>query len=266
MQLIVTSALCLLAVPAWAAEPGSAPAPISTDRPDFTESTDTIRPGDFQLEGGLERGGHAMRSGLSRSLAGPQPLLRIGLTPRVELRLASAGVEHESPAEGGGPHTGNTDFSVGAKWRLVEERGWLPALSAITALSLPQGDGYFSSGAHDPILKLCWSHGLPGGWESGGNFNFRWNRGEDAGLERGVSVTAGHALGGGLRGFAEVYRIAPMEGDERAHLVASTGLARALGRDVQIDFAVGHTLGARTPAWVITFGFGIRGPIVPRLR
>ena len=91
-------ALAVLCVPAIAAPPE-----LVTDRPDATESTETVPRGWFQAELGVgdEDLGEVLGTGL----------LRIGLADRVELRLG---------ADEGAPRT---DFSIGAKMKLADERG-----------------------------------------------------------------------------------------------------------------------------------------------
>ncbi len=252
------AALLLLALPVFAAEP--ALPELVSDRPDYTESTETIRPGFTQLEGGWRWEGHNR----SNSTTGPSPLLRIGLASRLELRLGSDGYQIESTV--GQRNSGGSDFEVGAKLRVAEQARWRPAFSVITAVSVPVGGARFSSGGLDPFLKLCWSKSLPHGFDAGVNANFRWDTGEaETFVERGYSLTVGHKLPAGLRGFAEVYRVSPIVDDERSHVVADAGVSRMLGKNVQLDLEVGRTLGARTPAWVFGFGFVIRTAMIPRL-
>ena len=144
---------------------------ISTDRPDFTESTDTMAFGTFQLESGLLFSGH----GPSRQVGGPFPLLRIGLTRFAELRLGTDGLALQSDMEEGRTRrqAGGSDAEVAVKVRLWEERKYVPALAAIAGFSFPVGSRYFTSGGTDPVLDFCWSKSLPRGFDAGGNINFR---------------------------------------------------------------------------------------------
>src|SRR5579862_1239281 len=91
---------------------------ISTDRPDFTESTDTIAPGYIQIEGGILFNHHTFAS--TRSMLGPSPLIRVGLTRFIEFRIGGDGYVSESEAVGLGRenHTGISDIEAGAKIRL----------------------------------------------------------------------------------------------------------------------------------------------------
>ena len=233
---------------------------ITTDRPDFTEGTDTMRRGILQLEGGLLTASHSLQEGRTTTRGGPYPLFRLGISSRVELRLGSDGLQRESIGEE--LHQGVADVMAGLKVAIIHEHRFVPAVSVIAALSMPWGASYFSSGSVDPVVKLCLSKSLPGGFDVGGNANVRWDRaGGTVSREYAYSLTSGHALGRGFRGFAEVYRISPVLGDEAVHWMADAGTSHPVGHNAQVDAAVGHTMNARTPYWFVAAGFAIRTPL-----
>ena len=226
---------------------------ISTDRPDYTESTDTVGRGVGQFEGGVVWTSQAP----SHTLRVPNGLLRIGLVRRVELRLSSDGFVRESVLGNGtwDRNSGGADLAVGTKVALIDEKRLLPALSVTGALSLPVGSERFSSGGYDPFFKLCWSKSLPKAFDAGGNVVAQLaTAGPGTSVEQSVSLSVGHKLPGGLRGFWEVYRISPHE----AQTIADTGLSKVLGKNFQIDVSVGHTLLAQRSGWFAGAGFGIR--------
>ena len=239
------------------------PGELITDRPDYTESTETVATGFAQLELGLQTSAHALHDGNTYTFGGPFPLLRIGLNHRLELRLGTDGMQVESGSEGGILYrsSGMSDLEAGIKLRLMGEGRRLPSVSVIGALSLPVGGSHFSSGGRDAILQVCWSKDLAKGFDIGGNFNLRRDTNGAVLLEHGYSLTTGHKLPGGLRGFWEIYRISPIPGDERAHWIADSGISRRLGRNVQVDVEIGHTVVAATPCWLIGFGLAVRGPV-----
>ena len=223
---------------------------MSTDRPDFTEATDVMPRGMAQLEGGLLISRHDKADSTLSAFTGPNLLMRIGLGRGMELRLGTEGLLAEREFDT--THHGLADASIGTKVRLWEEKSWLPAVSAIGAVSLPVGSARFTSGSRDLIGKLCWSKTLPRGWDAGGNFNV------GPGTERDVSVTAGHELASGLRAYAEIYRIAPVDGDEASHTVFNMGVSRTLGQYAMVDVEAGHTISAGTPLWFFGVGFAVR--------
>jgi len=119
----VALALVVCVVVWGQAEPGNKPPELVSDRPDFTESAESIRRGDIQWESGFswERAAGS-RTGLMGT-----PLMRLGLGRKLELRLASDGWTSLSEGPGGpdGPGRkwrGLPDSSVGFKWKFLESR------------------------------------------------------------------------------------------------------------------------------------------------
>ncbi len=234
---------------------------ISTDRPDFTESTDTVARGSLQLESGLLLSRHAMEGGPSNYFGGPFPLLRVGLSRFAEFRLGSDGVGRESELVEGGRqyHAGLSDLDAGVKVRFWDERKYIPAFAVIGELSIPVGATYFTSGHIDPEVELCWSKSLSHDIDLGGNVNFKRLM-ASATTEKAVSLTAGKKLRRGFGVFGEIYRISPIEGDELAHWIVDTGLTKLFGPNAQIDLMVGHTINANTPYSFVGLGFSFRIP------
>jgi hypothetical protein len=230
---------------------------MSTDRPGLAESTDTVRPGAIQLEGGFAVSQHALAAGSSHEIGAPFSLIRIGLARFAELRLGSDGFAIESRLVNGqwDRHSGGSDFEAGIKARVWNERKYIPSFAVIGALSVPTGSAYSTSGSRDPLLELCWSKSLPRDFDVGGNVNFRWDSAE---TEHSVSVSIGKKLSHGFGTYGEVYRISPIDGDEPAHWIANTGITKQLGVRTQIDAEIGRTLYARTPYWFVGAGFAIR--------
>lgn len=67
----------------WAADfDDTGDEPLVTDRPDFTESAETIAPGHLQIESGITRS----REDATETDSVGEILLRVGLTPNLELR------------------------------------------------------------------------------------------------------------------------------------------------------------------------------------
>src|SRR2546430_930614 len=74
------------------AQPAAGARPeLVTDRPDYTESSDIVSPGLLQFESGMSYEGTDRDGVHSRSLTVPGALMRIGLVPRLELRLGADG-------------------------------------------------------------------------------------------------------------------------------------------------------------------------------
>jgi len=255
MRLIV----CALVLSAAMLPPvqGQEEGEMSTDRPGYTDSTETVAPGTLQLESGILLSRHALSGGLQQEAGAPFSLLRIGLTRFAELRAGSDGFTRESRWIDGQvqQHGGTSDLQLSAKIRLHDDRVYLPAFALIAGVSVPTGAAYFSSGRLDPFLELAWSKSLPAGFDAGGIVSFGW--GGDV-TEHGYSLSVSHSLGEGLGVFGEIYRVSPVDGDEALHWIANGGITKMLTRNTQLDLEAGHTVQARTPYWFLGAGFAFR--------
>src|SRR4030095_8116016 len=89
----------------------------------------------------------------------PEPLLRVGVFERAELRLSADGFvsihQRGEPTENTG-----SDLELSTKVRLVEQHRWLPATSVLAGVCLPTGGHAVTSGGYDPFGMLLASWGL----------------------------------------------------------------------------------------------------------
>lgn len=223
-----------LALPAAAQE-------METDRPDFTEGTRTVAPGRVQVEMGATFDDTVA----GEDLAVGETLVRLGVAPRVELRLG-AGSYLRSDADNATVE-GWGEPSLGVKLGLrPEARGAAPAAALLVGVGLPFGDDRVALAGAEPsaVLALAWD--LPAGWGLGANLG--WAQPVDgAGGERRfaqglASVAAGVDLGAGWGLFLETYGFTREAhgGDATAH--ADGGLTWSPRPDLQLDLRVGTTL------------------------
>lgn len=239
---------------------------MTVDRPDFTDSPDVIGRGLWQVETGfLFESIHVNAPTLHETIhkiVTPQALLRIGLSPRMELRVAADGLLSDTSAEPGvGRISGRSDVAVSVKWRPLDERrpgGFDVALLPI--LSLPAGSDGFTSGGYDPTLKVAWAHPLPRDIDLSGNVVIASLTDNDRRfVQETISVSAGHALAAGWSGYAELLRTSAVERDGRNVWLFDTGVSHNLGQRVAIDMSIGRGLSDAAPAWYIGAGVAWRG-------
>jgi hypothetical protein len=111
--------------------------PLSIDRPDVSNLPTTVLPRQFQFELGTEWA----TGSLSKEFYMPNVVMRTGLSKKVELRLGFNQLFLDSL------NTGLNDdalfFSVGAKYRFVEEDGLRPSIAIQPEFVLPFGDGAY---------------------------------------------------------------------------------------------------------------------------
>lgn len=109
--------------------------PLSIDRPDISNLPTTVLPRQYQLELGTE-----WASGpRSKEFYIPNVVLRTGLGKKAELRLGFNQLFLDSLDGRQGDDV--LFFSIGGKYRFVEEDGWRPSIAIQPEFSLPFGDG-----------------------------------------------------------------------------------------------------------------------------
>ena len=142
-------------------------AELSTDRPDFTESAVVVPVRQIQLESGLSYNNLA---GDVNVISGPELLLRVGITRRIELRLGAPDYIDES---NGADPAGFGDSSIGVKAQIGPTScGW--DLAAIGALSVPTGKAELTSDEIDPKVILATGRELSPCWGLGGQLMASW--------------------------------------------------------------------------------------------
>lgn len=232
--------------------------PISTDRPDFTESTEVVGPGLVQWEGGFTFERERDRVGMT---TGPYPLLRVGLSRTVEVRVASDGLKFSRSS---GARSGMADQEVGIKIRLAEPGKYRPSLAILGRLSLPYGSAEYSSRGYDPGVTLAWGRDLKAGFEVSGNFNLdNVTANVRRVLQDGESLSVAHHVNGRWGTYCEVYTISEPEISGSRDWVLNGGVTRNYG-NVQLDAEAGHALTRRGTVWFFGVGFAYRRTIIPR--
>jgi hypothetical protein len=227
---------------------------IDTDRPDQTESSALVPPSTFQLEAGAV-GSHDQDVD---TLEAPGTLLRYGLLPRLELRLAWGGLVRQEA--GPSSDTGTADAELGAKVGLA------PDLALIAHLSLPVGDEEVGSPRADPAIRVTASHtlterlglGWNAGWEAASST-------DDAGgthtLSRWVYTAAlGVELGEAWGAFVEVFGdVGASDPGPPAHSLDG-GVTYLLRPRVQLDLSAGVGLSDAAPDRFVGLGVSFRLP------
>jgi hypothetical protein len=144
--------LALLAVLAasrvWAQE-GRDPHAVQPERPTVATHAGTVAPGWLEIETGVEH--DRFNSAIATSFT--PTLFKLGLADNVQLSLFGS-VVHDS----GGTTPG--DFSVGVKWRLLDDAPIVGDFAVLPAVKFPTGsvDDGTGTGTTDGSLVLISSH------------------------------------------------------------------------------------------------------------
>lgn len=234
----ILSALLLVALLTLPAVAQELPA-METDRPDFTEGTQTVPPGHFQVEAGAT---FADSDGVDERSVG-ETLFRIGLAERLELRVG-AGSHLRSEA---GPVTaeGYGDTSLGLKWGWTENRGGRPASSLLVTAGLPWGDSEVTGDDVEPsaVVALAWEL-APG---TGLGVNLGWERPEGDDGDSFDAFLASAAVGWELPAdgwglFVEAYGFSREEPGGDPTVYADAGVTFSPRPGLQFDLRLGANL------------------------
>ncbi len=254
--------LVLAAALACAASANDRTPPLVTDRPDQTESSDTVPQGLVQLEFGWthvkddDNGDHS-----ADSL--PETLVRVGVAEKLELRLGFQGYVWQdtdaTTADGAG------DLEIGLKWRLWEELGWTPKTALLAGTTLPTGAAAFSSERFDPSVRLACSHTLSETFSLAYNLAANWATEEDATGDRDTTASVAYtvALGIGLSDqlgtFIEFFGEAPTGVGQGANSIDG-GFTYLLADNLQVDILSGVGISDEAEDWFAGAGVVWRLP------
>ena len=260
----------LTAPSAAAQEPG----PIVTDRPDQTESAQSVAAGLFQLEVGWTYG-QEIEDGIElRSHAVPGALLRIGLGAGLEARVGFAGwiTQDEEPTDPlpdpdpDGSPDGAGDADLGLKWELLAPEGAGIRVALLGGITLPIGRDGVGSERADPTLRVALSNDLSERVSLGYNVGVQWETveaGPDA-LDTQADLLYTVALGFGLAdrvgAFLESFGFFGLADGRRDRHSIDGGLTVLLNDALQLDTSAGLGLNAAAEDWFVSAGASVRFP------
>ncbi len=244
--------------------------PMVTDRPDFTESTLTVPRGRAQVElgytyvydeeDGVRAGDHVF----------PESLLRVGLAKDWELRVFWLGgsltesMFRETNDAGRrvdvkDHEDGATDMSIGFKYHIREQDGWIPDMGVIGEVSIPTGTRSKTSGDVDPGAKFLWAYALTDRLSLSGNFNIAVPTGEKGRFfQTAASVSMGYAWTDWMGSYVEYFGIYPNDRDSDCAHTVNGGFTFPITDNLQFDVRVGVGLNEEADDLFAGSGLAIR--------
>jgi hypothetical protein len=234
------------------------PAPINPDRPNFTNSPETVAPGRTELEIGYRY----TRTGSSKlQEIGDDPTLRMGMTKRFELRLAIPAYAFEDDPSG--TSRGFEDGGVGFKWNLSEgsdKFSWAkPKLGLEFDLTLPMGDPPFREESAQPTCQLLseWDFdaadslgvalGAARPCQSGQSYN-----------QTVATASVSHQFSQRFTGFVEGFAFLPGDPGGSNDSGFDAGVQYLLSNDAMLDAIVGTPLVSGSPNYFLGVGISLR--------
>lgn len=201
---------------------------ISADRPSMSTGTDVMPKSKVQWETGVgyESEGGAATYTLNNTL------LRYGLVDWAEIRVGMD-LLHE------GSTTGLSALNVGTKISLVENRGWIPAISLLANLQCPRiGSSAFTPSHLAPQLYVLFQNQVTSWFNVGYNVGAEWD-GTLAEPSTFAAVCLGFSITESLGCFVESYNYFHSLGNTYA---MDLGLNWVVTRNLQLDLAANLNL------------------------
>lgn len=230
--------------------------PLSTDRPDITESPQTVDAGHFQIElSFLEYG----RDGDDDAWSVLPMNLKVGLLNNADLQLVlTPYVEIEGDT---GSAAGFSDAQLRLKINLWGNDSGRTALAVMPFIQFPTGHDDLSSDHVEGGIIVPLSIELPQGASLGlmGEVDFvRDSANEGYEAEFLHTIAYSRDITGPLGGYVEYIGVAPTEEGQSYRAVLGAGLTYALNDDTQLDLGVNIGLNRAAEDVVIFTGLSFR--------
>ena len=238
---------------------------MSTDRPDRTESPFTLDAGHLQVEMDALSWTHD-RDGAAKSDAFGMAVtnMKLGLSPRADLQLVWVGALHVRESLPDLPpsrRTGTGDLTGRLKLNLFGNDGGGMALGLMPYLTFPTASAGLGVSDVEGGLIVPGAFALPRGWRAGAMLEadvIRDETGEGTHPEWVASLTASHAIGGGLAGYAELYGGRRGDSGMPWRGTADAGVTLAIGESLQFDTGANVGLSAASEDFTLFAGFSFR--------
>ena len=231
--------------------------PLITDRPDFTESAETVPQGMTQIEGGYTYTQNTTHDS-TQSLG--EVLVRIAAGNKTELRVGLN--SYDTGRGASGRSYGREGADLGFKVRIkpgTENAGFRKAaVSAIGFVTLPTGTGSERGNKVQGTAKLILGYSFNSRTDLGVNANYSYVA-DDSGDygEMASSASFGYALTDRVGSYVEYYGFYPVARQTAAHYL-NTGLSYLINDNLQVDVRVGAGLGGPADKSFVGTGVAVR--------
>jgi hypothetical protein len=256
----IVGLLTLISIPLLPMGAAVARQEVAPDRPDITDSAQTISPGGFQLETGVEYSRTRIGGSPAERQLTLESALRVGLTGNLELLVDAEPViwlrtDREDLNRG--------DLTLGLKYRFFgsneREEGLAVALRPF--IKLPVADAPLGSERVDFGLLFLASQPLPGDFSIDANVGIAaigQRRPEGFLLQALASASLSYAVTKRLSALVELFFHSKDERDGRELLGLTVGVVYLLSESLAVDAAMRTTLSGRGPEWAAVAGFSVR--------
>jgi hypothetical protein len=242
--------------------------PLSTDRPDKTESPFTLDAGRFQIESDLlfysqDKTSNEGQETTRRSLIVNQMLLRAGLTQNIDVHALVQSHATEQTETSGVKETkgGFGDITLRAKINLLGNDGGEIALGLMPFVKIPTAGTHLGNGAIEGGLIFPISIGLGESWQLSTMAQIgrlKNSSGEGHHTQVVSTLSLGRRLTDRLSGFVELYSESRSEDQSPWVATFDTGITYALSANSQLDAGMNVGLTDSADDFNPFVGFSVR--------
>ena len=237
---------------------------IITDRPTQTVSSWTIPKHRLQIESGFQLQKTITGNITLNEMVYQGALLRYGLLDNFELRVSTNYAKSEITGEGVpddtvATATGFTPLVVGFKILIVEENGWIPRMSFVGSVVIPQAASEEMKVLHyAPSFRFTGEYTITDWVGFGFNVGTDWNAMEADAIGY-VSGVFGFSVLPWFGAFAEYYAYLPGSNGDNQHSLDG-GFTFPVRKNLQFDASAGIGLSSASPDYFVAAGFSWRIP------
>jgi hypothetical protein len=256
MRLAILAAAAVF--PIWTAV--AAAQDINPDRPDLTTSAEVVPPGALQIETGIEYARACVGGGPAERQLSMQGVLRLGLTPMLEISLEGEPFVWLRAAE---DDHGSGDYTLGLKYRFLAPSpdGGGPALAVKPFVKLPVAREPIGSERTDFGALLLMTLGLPWGMSLDANAGVAaiGQRRPEGFIPQGIaSASLSWAATERLTTITELYYATKDERGGRDGLLTTVALMYRVTPRLALDAGMRTTLAGQGPDWSAFVGLSVR--------
>ena len=155
---------------------------------------------------------------------------------------------------------GASDLSIGAKFKFLEQDGWIPHFGIITAMTVPTGSPNLSSGDVDPELVFLWAYDLTDRLSLAGNVGLATPTTEPGHrfLQTSASLSLAFAITDNIGSYLEYFGFYPNDHHADAAHALNGGFTYLITNNLQLDWRIGMGLNQEAPDFVTGVGISWR--------
>lgn len=231
---------------------------IDTDRPDQTESANTVPKKWMQFElGFLMQTDTYSKKEKDITYQHPTLLTRYGLTNNFELRLITTyGTElHKNNHISSNRKTGMQSVQVGGKLNIVKEKQWQPTITLIAHYDIRR----FQTPQHDSVdganFKISLQHTLSKKISLGYNLGMEW---ENFSISPAYTYTIAPGIDFNENWYGYVELFGSIYKNEKPQHRFDAGLAWYAKPDLKFDISAGTGISKEAAGWYIAVGGSYR--------